>query len=91
MNRNFVSYNIIDGYGTIKCGKKPKNIVFSSKSPDIYGNMTEIYGNTAPIYASAYTRSYKVGGGSNKSVQLSILVQKGAISVRQFDYQYLEV
>lgn len=91
MNRNFVSYNIIDGYGTIQCGKKPKNVSFSASSPDIYGNMTDVYGDVNSIYADSYTRSYKVGGGSNKSVQLSILVQKGAISVRQFDYQYLEV
>ena len=91
MNRNFVSYNIIDGYGTIQCGKKPKNVSFTASSPDIYGNMTDVYGDVNSIYADSYTRSYKVGGGSNKSVQLSILVQKGAISVRQFDYQYLEV
>jgi len=91
MNRNFVSYNIIDGYGTIKCGKKPKNVTFSSNSPDVYGNIADISGNESPIYADAYTRSYKVGGGSNKSVQLNVLVQKGAISIRQFDYQFLEV
>ena len=91
MNRNFVTYNIIDGYGTIQCGKKPKTVTFSANSPDIYGDMNDIFGNTKDIYSDAYTRSYKVGGGSNKSVQLSILVQKGAVSIRQFDYQYLEV
>jgi hypothetical protein len=91
MNRNFVSYNILDGYGTIQCGKKPKNITFSANSPYVYGSTAAVYGNSAYVYADAYTRSYKVGGGSNKGVQLSILVQKGAISVRQFDYQYLEV
>lgn len=91
MNRNFVSYNLIDGYGTIQCGKKPIDITFSANSPTVYGNTDDVYGNTDYVYADAYTRSYKVGGGSNKSVQISVLVQKGAISLRQFDYQYLEV
>jgi hypothetical protein len=91
MNRNFVTYNIIDGYGFIQCGKKPKNVIFSASSPDVYGNVDDIYGNKKFIYTDSYTRSYKVGGGSNKSVQLSILIQKGAVSIRQFDYQYLEV
>ena len=86
-----ISSNIIDGYGTIKCGKKPRNITFAALAQKIYGNTAKIYGNTNKIYSNAYTRIFKVGGGSNRNVQLSILVQKGRISVRQFDYQYLEV
>ena len=91
MNRLFVSYNIISGYGTIQCGKKVKQLIFASNSPDIYGNVVDISGNTNSIYSDTYTRSYKVGGGSNKNVQLQILVQKGAISLRELHYQYLEV
>ena len=91
MNQNFVSSNILSGYGTIKCGKKPRNITFSAEAQVIYGNATKIYSNTTKIYSSAYTRLFKVGGGSNRNVQLSIIVQKGRISLRQFDYQYLEV
>ncbi|WP_196595314.1 hypothetical protein [Pectinatus frisingensis] len=91
MNRLLVSYNIIQGYGIIQCGKKIKQLIFSTNSPYIYGNTAAIYGNTDYIYADAYTRSYKVGGGSNKNVQLQIIVQKGAISLRELSYQYLEV
>jgi hypothetical protein len=86
-----VTRNIVSGYGTVKCGKRTRSINFSSNSPDVYGDIDDVYGNTADVYTDDYTRKYKVGGGSNRSVQLQILVQKGAISVRKFDYDYLEV
>jgi hypothetical protein len=91
MNRLFVSYNLIAGCGTIKCGKKTKNLTFLADSPFIYSDTDTIYGNENYIYADAYTRAYKVGGGSNKNVQVEIFVQGGAISLREFMYQYLEV
>lgn len=91
MNWKFVSNNAIYGYGIIKCGKKTKNVTFSASSPLVYGNTSKIYGNIIKVFASDYTALPKVGGGAPKSVQLSVLVQKGAISIRQFDYTYIEV
>ena len=91
MNRLFVSYNILPGTGSIKCGKKTKTLTFTSYSPYAYNATGYAYDATEYTYANAYTRSYKVGGGSNKSVQVQILVQSGAISLRQMQYQYLEV
>ena len=91
MNRLFVSNNLISGQGTIKCGKKIKSIVLSANSPSIYGDNGDIYGDNGDIYEDAYTKSYKVGGGSNKTVQPQIIITKGAISLREFKYQYIEV
>lgn len=91
MQKNFVAYNIVSGHGVLTIGKKQKNLTFLASSPKIYNNTTKIYGNTAKIKANNYTRFYKVGGGSNKSVQISFVVQKGAVSIRQLDYMYLEV
>ena len=91
MNRLFVSYNLLPGTGSIKCGKKTKTLTFTSDSPYAYYATGYAYDATEYAYAYAYTRSYKVGGGSNKSVQVQILVQSGAISLRQMQYQYLEV
>ena len=91
MNRLFISYNLLPGIGSIKCGKKTKSLTFSSDSPYAYDATGYAYDATEYAYSDAYTRSYKVGGGSNKSVQVQIIVQKGAISLRQMQYQYLEV
>lgn len=91
MNRLFVSNNLIDGYGTIKCGKKTKTLVFATKSGYAYDATEYAYDADYYAYLDEYTRSYKVGGGSNKSVQVQIIVQKGAVSIRLFNYQYLEV
>jgi hypothetical protein len=91
MNRLFVSYNLLPGTGSIKCGKKTKTLTFTSDSPYAYDATGYAYDATEYTYADAYARSYKVGGGSNKSVQVQILVQSGAVSLRQMQYQYLEV
>lgn len=91
MNRLFVTYNRIPGYGLVTCGKKTKRIEFGSSSTSIYDADTPIDSADTPIYMQDYARSYRVGGGSNKSVQISLIVPKGAISLRQFDYEYLEV
>lgn len=91
MSRLFVSQNIIEGYGTIKCGKKLRNIIFASDSTYAYDATGYAADATGYAYAESYTRSYKVGGGNNKSVQVEILAQKGAISLREMNYEYLEV
>lgn len=91
MSKIFVCKNILPGYGALTIGKKQKQLTFALASPKIYGNKTKIYGNKTKIKSSSYTRYYKVGGGSNKSVQINLIVQKGSISIRQLDYTYLEV
>jgi hypothetical protein len=92
MNRNFVCNNILPGQGIIQCGKKPKPITFQAGSTDIYGDADDIAGSTSPIdVGNAYTRSYKVSGGSCKSVQPLLHVETGAVSLKTFDYKYLEV
>lgn len=91
MNRLFISHNVLSGIGTIKCGKKTKTLVFSSDSPYAYDAVEYAYDSIDSAYTDDYTRSYKVGGGSNKSVQVKVLVQSGAISIRDMQYQYLEV
>lgn len=91
MNWLFVSNNILPGSGVITVGKKQRNITFTASSPKVYGNKTKVYGNKTKVYASAYSRLSKVGGGAPRNVQLALLVTKGAISLRKFDYTYIEV
>ena len=91
MSRLFVSQNIIEGTGTIKCGKKIRNLAFSADSTYAYDATGYAADATGYAYQESYTRSYKVGGGNNKSVQVEILVQSGAISLRELHYEYLEV
>jgi hypothetical protein len=91
MSRLFVSQNIIEGVGTIKCGKKVRNLSFDTGSTYAYDATGYAYDATEYAYQDPYTRSYKVGGGNNKSVNVEILVQNGAISLREMHYEYLEV
>lgn len=91
MNRLCVLYNRIPGYGLLTCGKKTKQIDFLGATTAIYDATAPIADSDAPIYTLDYTRSYRVGGGSNKSVQVSLIIPKGAVSLRQLDYEYLEV
>ncbi len=91
MSRLLVTSNIISGNGFITCGKKTQDITLNADSPSIYGNDTVIYNDTDNIYADSYTSTYKVGGGANKSVQIKLQIEKGAIGLRELHYQYLEV
>lgn len=91
MSKLFVTRNILAGYGTLQIGKKQKNIIFTASSPKLKGNFAKLYGNKTKLVSSAYTRYYKVGGGLSKSVQITVIVQKGAIAIRQLEYDYLEV
>lgn len=91
MAKNFVAKNIVPGYGTLQIGKKIKNLTFLSSSPKVYGNKAKVYGNKNKVVGNSFTRYYKVGGGSNKNVQVTVVVQKGAVALRQLDYDYLEV
>lgn len=91
MNRLVVTYNRIAGYALVTCGKKTKQIDLSASMTSISDAWQQIDESTEGIYAQDYSRSYRVGGGSNKSVQVALTIPKGAISLRQFDYEYLEV
>ena len=63
---------------------------FGSAQKAYYATMLAYYA-TGGVGGSEYTRKYKVGGGSNTSVQGEITVYKGAISLVDFHYEYLEV
>lgn len=93
MNYDFVAHNIIDGYGNVQISNRtPKQIKFASKDErlnDEDGALLHDYSDL--LYQDEYTKVYKIGGGANRNLQIKIFVQKGAISIRQFDYSYEEV
>lgn len=91
MTKRMVVRNIISGYGTVQFGKRTENLTFSASSPKLYGNKAKLYGNKTKLTSSAYTKYFKVGGWLNKTAQVIIIVQKGAIAIRQLDYEYLDV
>ena len=92
MNYNFVTHNIINGYGTIGISKKKaKPINFASKAIKTYYATMKTINATSKMNTNEYTKAYKIGGGANRNVQFKIHVQKGAISLRQLDYTYEEV
>lgn len=92
MNYNFVTHNIINGYGTIGISnKKAKPINFASKATKTYYATMKTINATSKMNTNEYTKAYKIGGGANRNVQFKIHVQKGAISLRQLDYTYEEV
>ncbi|WP_094603463.1 hypothetical protein SPSIL_015210 [Sporomusa silvacetica DSM 10669] len=91
MSKLLITRNIIAGYGTLTIGKKSRTVTFSASGQKIYFNTAKLYSSALRLYSSAYTRYYKVSGGSNKSVQITLIVPKGAVAIRQLDYDYLEV
>lgn len=92
MNYDFVSSNIVEGYGTIQISDRtPKNVEFKSKSTKTFYANEKLFGADKKIFTEEYTKIYKIGGGANRNLQIKILVNKGAISLRQFDYVYEEV
>ena len=92
MNRLLVTDNKIPGYMTLKAGKKTRQIKIGTSDPTIYSLWSDdIVLHTEPIFRESKTRDYKVGGGSNKEVQLVLTVEKGAVSLRNLSYEYLEV
>lgn len=92
MNYNFVTHNLIPGYGTIGISnKKPKSVTFHGKGTKTYYARSKTYDASEKMNVNEYTRIYKIGGGANRNVQFKILVPKGAISLRQLDYTCEEV
>jgi len=92
LSYNFVSHNIIPGYGSIQISNKtPKAVTFDSQETKLYDANMDLNTYDIKMHAGEYTKVFKVGGGPNRNVQVKILVQKGAISLRQFDYNYQEV
>lgn len=92
-SKSFFAKNLIAGNGSLKLGKKPAvQLTFSAGSPKVFGNTDKVFNNTNKVFASTTTRYYKIGGGGgNNSLQVQIIVQKGAIAIRQMDYSYSEV
>lgn len=91
MNRLLVTHNRKPGVMTLKCGKKAKQIEIGTADPIVYYVTDAVVNHNEPVAAESKTRSYKVGGGSNKEVQLLLTVEKGAVSLRNLSYEYLEV
>lgn len=92
MNYNFVSHNLIDGYGTLGISdKKAKRVNFQSKAQRIFYANDTLFTANDTLNVNEYTKVYKIGGGANRNVQFKLFVQKGAISLRQLDYTYEEV
>lgn len=92
LNYNFVTHNLIDGYGSVQISDKmPKSITFASKAERTYFADERTYTADDKLNVNEYTKVYKIGGGANRNVQFRIHVQKGAISLRQLDYTFEEV
>ena len=91
MNRLLVVHDLIAGSGTLLCGKKKKPFSYGDEDKDAYHATTLAYDATDIAYNDAYTRSYRVGGGSNRYVQSILQTTGGAMSLRTFRYEYLEV
>ena len=92
LNYNFISHNIITGHGFITiANKNPKRVEFKSKETKLINATCELVSATEKLYSDEYTKIFKVGGGANRNLQIKILVAKGAISLRQFDYNFEEV
>ena len=92
MNYDFVAHNIIDGYGNVQISNRtPKQIKFASVDERLSDDDGMLSDYNELLFQDEYTKVYKIGGGANRNVQIKIFVQKGAISLRQFDYNYEEV
>lgn len=91
MNRLLVVHDLIAGSGTLLCGKKKKPFSYGDEDEDAYHATMAAYDATGIAYNDAYTRSYRVGGGSNRYVQSILQTTSGAMSLRTFRYEYLEV
>lgn len=91
IKRSFMAKNIIPGNLTFTVGKRTENIDFLASSPDVYGNTDDIVGNIQDIISDDFTQFRDMGGGGNRTVTVSIIVQKGSIELRQADYDYVEV
>lgn len=91
MNRLLVVHDLIAGGGTLLCGKKKKPFSYGNEDTDAYHATGFAYDASEEVYNAAYTRSYRVGGGSNRYVQSVLQTTSGAMSLRTFCYEYLEV
>lgn len=89
---NFVSSNLIDGYGSIRISdKRAKPVVFNAAVTKLYYANEKLINATGKLNVNEYTKVNKIGGGANRHLQIKIFVAKGAIALRQFDYTYEEV
>lgn len=89
---NFVSSNRIEGYGSIGISnKRAKIVMFKASSTKLYYADTKLALAVNKLISDDFTKVNKIGGGANRNLQIKILVNKGAIALRQFDYTYEEV
>lgn len=86
-----VTHNNIAGEGNVKVGRKAKPVTFECGNLSVDKATGGVMYATDCIVSDDYSRWFKVGGGSNRNVQPEITVTKGAVSIRQFHYKYLEV
>lgn len=92
MNYSLVISNLIPGHGELQISdKKPRKLQFVDSSQKIYDAVEKIADNTKRLISDNYTKLYKVGGSANRAMQIRLTAYKGAISLRQFDYNYIEV
>ncbi len=91
MNRNIVTSNRASGEIDVKVGKKTKTLLLSSGSKQIAEDNREIVNVTESIVQDGYLKNLRPSCGSNRSVQTDITVTKGAIALRQLEYDILEV
>ncbi len=89
---NFVSTNKIEGWESISISNKREKIVnFKSTGTKLYYAIEDLIDANNKLYSDDYTKVNKIGGGANRNLQFKITVNKGVISLRQFDYIYEEV
>lgn len=92
MNYTFVTSNKIPGYGSVTISKKKaKAVSFDVSEKRLYDANDPLYTATTMLHNDTYTKVLKIGGGPNRALQIRILIAKGAVSLRQFDYTYAEV
>lgn len=89
---NFVSSNRIEGYGSITISdKRAKPVTFKAAGTKLYYANEKLINATGRLNSNEYTKVNKIGGGANRHLQIKIFVAKGAIALRQFDFNYEEV
>jgi hypothetical protein len=92
-SKSLNTQNRISGYGTLTLGKKPPVSINFGSGDQFIGDAEQFIGNDDSFKDKDSIKKYYKpgGGGGNDSLQYTLLVQKGAVSVRNMDYTYSEV
>ena len=91
MNRNIITSNRVNGIIDVKVGKKTKTLPLSSGSSPAAEDNRAIADANESIAQDGYLKNLRPSCGSNRSVQAEITVKKGAIALRQLEFDVLEV